>query len=156
MRRWPRKRILQLGVVIAAVVVAALLVLIGLGYLSLPSSPPKHFEVTGVHWAIIEGTNSGGLPWFGPSQFNYSAADGYPIDIAVGGTVAIPWAFSNFDSENRTIFSVVAGAPFTVVRCNPGLPTIVPSGIDDALLSVIVQVPSASGSGELTLTVSAR
>ena len=156
MRRSTRKRLLQLGIVVAAVVVAVLLVLIGLGFLVLPSPPAKKFSVSGVHWKIIEGTTSGGLGWFGPSQFNYSEAEGYPIDVVVGGTVTIPWSFSSYDTVNRTIYSVVATSPFTFVSCQPGIPVDVPSGTDSALLSITVRVPAAGGSGALNLTVSAR
>jgi hypothetical protein len=155
-RRGTRKRILQLGIVLAAAVVAVLLLLIAFGYLVLPSSPPNQFRVTGVHWTILEGTTPGGLAWFGPSQFNYSGADGYPVEVSVGKTVTIPWSFSSYDTVNHTIYSVVASSPFTVVNCDPSLPAIVPSGTDDALLTVTVQVPGAGGSGELNLTVAAR
>lgn len=157
MRRRTRSRLLGVAVGVAAIVVATLFVLIALGYLALPSTPSPKVSLTGVRWTIVQGTTSSGIGWFGPSQFNYSTADGYPIEIALGGTVSIPWSFSNYDSVNRTIYSVVVAAPFTFVSCHPGLPVSVPSGTDDGFVGITVRAPNGAGqSVELNLTLDAR
>jgi len=145
MRRWNRRRVLNVAVVIAAVVVALIVLLIVLGYLVLPTSPSGEVTLYGVHWEVQQGTTSGGQGWFGPSQFNYSFSEGYPVEVTPGGTVSIPWAFSNYDAVNHTVLTILVGAPYTLVGTSPSLPAVVPSGTDDAFLSVTVQAPSSPG-----------
>ena len=146
MRRSLRSRIIRIGVVVVAVVIAIVLVLLVFGVLVFPSSSASHkVELTGVHWKIVEGTTASGLGWFGPSEFNYTAVDGYPINVSVGGTIAIPWSFSSYDVVNHTIIGVVVGPPFAFVTSSPALPVVVPGGTDDAFLSVTVRAPSTGG-----------
>jgi len=157
MKRPLRPRIIRFAVIGVALLIVILLVLLAAGVLVFPSSSAKVVEVTGVHWTIVQGTTSDGIGWFGPSQFNYTTVDGYPINVSVGGTVAIPWSFSNYDVVNRTIIGVVVASPFEFVRSSPAFPVSVPSGTDDAFLSVTVQVPSTPGvSLDVYLTVYAH
>jgi hypothetical protein len=157
MRRTTRRRILTIAIGAVSALVIALLVLIAVGYLVLPSTPSKKVTITGVEWTVVQGTTTGGLGWFGPSQFNYSGADGYPVNVTVGGTITIPWSFSTYDTVNHTIYSVVAGSPFAFVQSRPGIPTVIPGGSDDVFLEFVVRAPDTGGfSGELSLTVNVR
>jgi|SRR5271157_857010 len=154
MRRWTRRRVLNLGLAIGAVVVVILLLLVAFGYLAVPSSSVGQVTLYEIRWTVHQGTTSSGQGWFGPSQFNYSLADGYPVKVAPGETLTIPWAFSNYDVTNHTIIAILVGAPFTFVRTLPALPAVVPSGTDDAFLSVAIRAPSIAGLNiTLTMTV---
>jgi hypothetical protein len=152
-----RSRVIRFAVIAVAVFIVILLILVALGVLVFPSASAKVVEVTGVHWTIVQGTTENGIGWFGPSQFNYTTVDGYPINVSVGGTVSIPWSFSNYDVVNRTIIGVVVASPFQFVRSSPTFPVSVPSGTDDAFLSVTIQVPSTAGASlDVYLTVYAH
>ncbi len=155
MRRWNRRRLTGLGVAVAALVVALLVVLIALGILVLPSSPPAKVTVNSVHWTLEQGTTGHGSGWFGPSQFNYTSG-GYPIEVVPGGTLDVVWTFSNFDASSHSVVSITAGAPFVTVtsQIQPALPTAVPGGTDDGSLLVPVEVPNDAGAAlTLSLTV---
>jgi len=150
-----RQRLLRWGIVAAASVVAILLVLIGLGYLVLPSNSPADVTITAVHWTVLQGTTSSGQGWFGPSEFNYTD-NGWPAQVTPGGSIAIPWSFSMYDTTNRTIYAILVGAPFSLRYCSPSLP-ILTGATDDGFVSVAVNVPSQGGlSAALSITVETR
>lgn len=143
----------------AAVVVAALLVLVATGVLR-PSSAPSTDPVTvsEVHWTIIQGTVPGNSSqgWFGPNEYNYTHAEGYPLEVAAGGTFTVSWVVSNVGGASHTVYSVAAGAPFVVVSSHPALPLAVPAGEDDATFVFTIQAPNSPGGGfALSLTVTA-
>ena len=133
--------------VAAALFVVALLVLVGLGYLVLPGTPPPApVTVTSVRFTIVQGTNASGLGWFGPSAFNYSgAANGYPFTVAAGGTFTISVTLWNHDNQAHTIYSAAAGAPFRVSSTAPSLPVGVAAMEDDALIQIGLVAPSTPG-----------
>jgi len=156
-KRSVRSRVIRFAVIAVAVFIVILLALLALGVLVFPSAGSQTVEVTGVQWTIVQGTTSNGIGWFGPSTFNYTQVDGYPINVTVGHTVGIPWSFSNYDVVNRTIIGVVVGSPFVFVGSSPAFPVSVPSGTDDAFLSVTVRVPDQGGASlEIYLTVYAH
>lgn len=162
MAKLTRARFLQYAIVVAATVVVVLLVLIAFGAIRLPSSAagPPSVTVTGVHWVIEQGTTSSGLGWFGPNEFNYTSADGYPVKVNTGDSLTIPWTFSNFDSSNHSIYEVYVGPPFSLVSTTPTIPlhggVNVPAGTDDAFLNVVVRAPSQTAAPLiLNLTVDA-
>ncbi len=96
-----------------------MLVLVGIGYLRLPSSFPPDITVTSVHWTIEQGTIATGQGWFGGNEFNYTPATGWvPLTIPAGSSFPLAWSIVNFDKVNHTIYSVVVSSPFSLVR-NP-------------------------------------
>lgn len=144
---------------VALAVLVFLLVLIGVGYLRLPStsSTGAQVTVTAVDWTIEQGTNGHGIGWFGKSQFNYTGATGwFPPTFAAGSELQVSWSISNFDTVNHTVYTVTAGAPFSVARTLPVLPMNVNVGDDGNTLGVWVTTSSStSGSYVLDLTVDA-
>lgn len=127
--------------VMAAVVVGLVLYQV----LITPSAPPK-VTITSVRWNVTQGTVAGGPQgWFGPNQFNYTGADGYPLNVSPGGTFGTSWAFINYDQYNHTIRNVTANPPFRVVATQPVLPAMAPAGFDDGELLLTIQVPNTPG-----------
>ena len=139
----------------AASVVVVLLVLIGIGVLVLPSSPTAPVRITEVRWTILQGTTTSGIGWFGPSQFNYTT-NGFPTNETPGGSLSLAVTLANFDTQNHTVYSVVAVSPFDVSAVHPTVPRMVPHGDDNALFQVVVTVPNQPGlSLSLQLTIDA-
>lgn len=139
-RRGRRSKLLWGAVGVMAVVVVGLV----LYQVLVTTSTPADVTITSVRWNLTQGNISTGQGWFGPSQFNYTLAGGYPMNVSPGKTVSISWAFVNYDTDH-TIMSVTANLPFRVVTTHPGLPALVPGGFDDGALLVSVQVPNAPG-----------
>lgn len=137
-----RSRLLWGAVAVMAVVVVGLVLY---QLLVTSPSPPPMVTVTSVHWNVTQGTLPSGEGWFGPSQFNYTLANGFPKNVSPGGTLFISWGFINYDSQNHTVMTVTATLPFQVVATEPGLPAMAPAGFDDGALTVSVQVPNAPG-----------
>jgi len=156
-RRFTRTRILEILIGIAAGAVVILLVGIGSGVLTLPSSSPPSVTVDAAQWNILQGTTRGGFGWFGPSTINITDKDGLPIEVASGGTFSLSLSLSNLDSSNHTLFSVEASSPFRTVSTVPTLPRTVPSGEDDWSFTVTLAAPTVSTNTAFTvvLTVNA-
>lgn len=158
MRRISRSRLIW-GVLygVVATILVVLLVLIALGYLVLPSSPPATVTIEKVEWTILQGTTSQGHGWFGNSSFNWSTADGYPVAIKAGTTFELPWSPSNLDTVSHTVYSISVSSPFSCVSSRPALPTSVPPGDgDDGGFNFGISIPgSSSGSYTLEITVNA-
>jgi len=149
---WTRRRIIGLTVVVVAAVIV-LLVSFGLGWISLPGS---QLTISSVHWTVEQGTTPSGSGWFGPSEFNFTAANGYPKQVAAGGQFTVTWLFENFDSANHTIYSILAGSPFIIRSASPTLPALIPGGSDSAEIQLTVGTPTGAGSSwVLDLTVDA-
>lgn len=159
--RRARRRFLGALVLAAAVVVALLLVLISLGYLVLPSASPAPVNIVRTHYTILEGTSASGQYWFGldgnfSDQLTYPDFDGYPANLTPGGTFGVPIVLWNNDTVNHTIYSVGVNAPFVLVRSDPALPIVVPTGVDDASFVFTVRVPNQPGASlGLDLTIDA-
>lgn len=151
MTRRARMRRRTLGLIAVAAIAAVLLLALGVFLLRLPSAVET---VTVVQWTIQQGTTSQGKGWFGPSEFNFTEAKGFPMTVAPGGQVTVDWSFQNNDSVSHTIYAVCAGAPFGVPGTSPPLPTLVLAGADNAALEVTVPAPSDAGASlVLDLTV---
>jgi hypothetical protein len=147
-----RARMLRWAVVGAAALVAALLVLIGLGILTLPSPPAKTLTVvSAVRW-IAQGDTVSGEGWFGPSYYLYNHTSGFPLTVTAGGTFTIVATFSNFDDQSHTIYSAAVNSPFSVSTSHPGLPHLVGASEDTVILQVVIGVPDQPGA-DLTLNL---
>jgi len=157
-RRIPQKKLIWavLFVIVTAVLVS-LLVLIGLGYLTLPKSAPGSVTVSEVQFTVVQGTTSGGSGWFGPSTFTYGNNAGFPRTETVGQSFGLPWAPQNFDSTPHTIYTVSVGNPgFCLSTSHPALPDSVPPGDDGGEFEFSIGVPSsASGAVTLEITIDA-
>ncbi len=153
-RKWTRGRILAWGVVAAAVIVAALLVLIGLGILVLPGHGQNVTVAGAVRW-IAQGTTASGRGWFGASLYSYNATNGFPLTVPVGGSFSLVVLISNFDNQSHTIYFASANSPFTVLSTSPALPNPVPPSVDDASFVVVIGVGNAAGTWDLNLTLNA-
>ncbi len=153
-RQWTRGRVLGTTVAAAAGVVCVLLVLIALGYLVLPASAPSPVTVASVHWTIDQGRTLAGAGWLGPSEFNYTGANGFPYSVRPGGSFVVTWLFSNFDNRSHSIVNISAANGFAVRSTSPTLPAPVAAAEDDAYLMVTVVVPNEPGADlALNLTV---
>jgi hypothetical protein len=147
-----RKRTLwSIGVAVAAAVLVVLLVFIALGILVLPTSTPAPVSVNATQVTVLQGTNSGGAPWLGPSPFTISGAvNGYPIKVAPGATFWISVEWNNNYSSSTTIYSITAASPFVYAQSSPALPATLAAGQDDAFMQIYVTAPSTAG---VTLTL---
>ncbi|MGA8542077.1 MAG: hypothetical protein WB947_00825 [Thermoplasmata archaeon] len=158
MKRIPRRTLTWAVLFVAVtVVLVTLLVLIGLGYLTLPKSAPAQITISEVEWTVVQGTTSHGIGWFGPSNFNYSHNAGYPRSQTVGTTFGLPWTPENFDTMSHTIYSFTVGnAGWSLVSSHPALPDSVPPGDDGGQFDFMISVPNgASGTVVLDVTVNA-
>ena len=137
-------------VAIAAVILLVIVVLIALGDLVLPGTPaPAPVTIQQVNFTILQGTNSTGANWFGPSHFSYSPVNhtlGYPFQVKAGGGFSIPVVLENFDNATHTIYSVTAGAPFTFITSKPLLPSSLMPLQDSAVLDMNFTAPNSPGS----------
>ncbi len=153
-RRLTRPRLLQIGIIVMAAVVVALLVLIGLGVLVLPAANPPNVTVTAVSWHIDQGTNPDGTGWFGPSWVNETDTSGLPFQVASGHTFVE--ALTLVVSTNHTLYSASVQGPFSMTACQPTLPTT-PIGVDDFIFHATIVAPTVSSgtSYSLYLTLNA-
>jgi hypothetical protein len=149
MRKPPlRGRVIFWAVVALAIFVVILLVLVGVGVLRLASnSSPGTLTVSRVQWTILQGTLNGSttIGWFGPSNFNYTYAEGFPAQVAAGSQFAVPLVISDLGGHPHGVNCTYAAAPFTVVSSKPTLPVTVPAGEDDAGFTFMVQTPNSPG-----------
>ena len=152
-----RRRLRTIAVLAVAGALIVVLALIAAGILVLPSTgPPAPVTVTQVCVTVLEGTNSTGYGWFGPSSYCLSGvADHYPYQQAAGSQVTMYLPTLNYNNVNETLYSVSVASPFTLVSTLPPLPYVVapisvnPEGIDGGL-AVMVLLPSTAGA---TLTM---
>jgi len=152
-----RARLLNYGVIVAAIVVASILVLVGLGVLRFPGSGGGSSEpvtVLFVHWTILQGMlNNSTQGWFGPSQINYTGPEGYPTNVSTGERFVVPLVIASFGMPGHWVYSVSAQLPFQVVGASPGLPIFV-NTTDDAAFLFTVQAPFTPGlSAGLNMTL---
>jgi hypothetical protein len=158
MRKIPSKRLFwaALFLVVTAVLVA-LLVLIGLGYLTLPKSSPASVTVSEIEWTILQGNTSHGMGWFGPSTFTYSNNAGFPRTETVGQSFELPWSPENFDTVDHFVYTVSLGnAGYCFDKVFPALPHAVAPGDDGGSFEFAISIPSsASGTVAIALTVNA-
>lgn len=158
MRRLRKRNLVWAGLFVAATtVLVVLLVLVGIGYLRLPSTPGPSVTVSEVEWNVAQGQTSQGRGWFGPSQFNYTSASGWQSPtFEAGSQLEVTWALVNYDNVTHTIYSVSVSAPFALSGTLRSLPMIVNIGDEGNLLAIYVSIPSsASGPYSLTITVDA-
>ena len=156
-RKWTRSRIVGTAAAVAAGAVAVLIVFIAVGVLVLPSPSPSPVTVESAHWTIDEGQTSQGVGWFGPSEINYTGANGFPYSVGPGKSFVVTWQFMNYDNQSHTIVNVSVGNGFAVRAVNPSLPVTVPPAFDSGYLMVTVVVPDAPGADVmLNLTVLAN
>lgn len=146
-RRRSVRRVLTFVIAAVAIVVVVLLALIAEGILVLPSNSPAPVTISSVQLQIDQGVTVNGDPWLGPSIINYTSAEGYPIQVAPGGTWSVAWTFINFDNVPLTISQVSPhpSPPFSNPTTVPSLPYTVAAGDDDGALSIIVTAPSDPG-----------
>ncbi|HYA58128.1 MAG TPA: hypothetical protein VEH57_06675 [Thermoplasmata archaeon] len=141
-----RQRFLGWTIAAVAALVVVLLVLVGLGILSVAPDPPaKTLTVVGAERWIDQGTTASGRGWFGPSYYNYTVPDGFPIVVPVGGTFALVVTFSNFDNQTHTLYSAVANTPFSVSGSRPALPSVIPPRQDEPVYEFLITVPNEPG-----------
>lgn len=142
---------------VALGVLVFLLVLIGIGDLRLPGSSSPSVTVTEVKWTIEQGTNKGGLGWFGKGEFNYTNATGWMAPTyPAGSRFTVSWSIANYDTVNHTIYSVSLGSPFLLAGTRLPLPMNVNVGDDGNVLELYVTTPSStSGAFALNITVNA-
>ncbi len=163
MRKISRRQWWTVAVVVGVAVLVVILGLIAAGVLQVPptgpAAPVKIQEVC-VDW--LQGTNSSGQLWFGPSPYCLTGVwNNLPYSAAAGSSVNIPIPVLNYDSVSHTIYSVQVGPPFALNRTLPPLPYVVqsyltnPEGIDGGLM-VFVQLPSTPGlTAGVNLTINA-
>ncbi len=159
-RQWTRGRIIGTAALAAAAVVVVLVVLVAVGVLvpaglfSGQKSGSAKVTIDQVGWTIDQGQTPSGVGWFGPSEFNYTSANGYPYEVTPGTSYVVTWTFSNFDSSAHTIQNVSTTGDFAVRGTNPSTPLSVPAHDDDLYLMITVVVPNDPGASlELNLTV---
>ena len=142
-----RRTLWSIAVGVTAAVLVVLLVLIWYGVLVLPGAPaPAPVSVTSAQFTLLQGTNASGNGWFGPSAFSYSGVvNGYPVNVAPGGTFSISVTWTNYDSSAHTIYSISVAAPFTFVRSSPSLPATLYGLEDDAFMQIYVSAPNSAG-----------
>lgn len=153
-----RRHLWTIAVAIVAVVLALLLVFIATGILVLPThGSPAPVSVTAVQFTVLQGTNASGLPWLGPSSFNYSgAANGYPFQVAPGAKFSVPVEWRNYDGSPHTLYSITAQSPFTFASSSPALPATLTAYQDDAFMQIYVLAPNSAGAHlTLFLTINA-
>lgn len=152
-RRRAIRQVIAVSVIVAAAIVVILLVLILEGILVLPSNSPSPVTIDSVQLQIHEGNTASGLPWFGPSEINYTEAEGYPVQVVPGGSWAVDWAFENFDNHYHNITAVYPQSPFTLASTTPPLPYQVGPDADQCTLTISVQAPSTPGTTYDLVTV---
>lgn len=161
-----RRRLIGYLVIAAAALVAALLVLITLGYLVLPSAAPAPVRISQTNYTLLEGKDASGAFWFGVIEANSNVSftdqltfpdfNGYPARLAPGGTFGVDLVLWNNDTQNHTVYSVTVNAPFRYLGCDPALPIVVPAGADDAAFVFSVRTPDQPGASlALNLTINA-
>jgi hypothetical protein len=154
----PKKLVWTVLFVLVAVVLVTLLVLIGLGYLVLPSSPPSTITISEIQWTIAQGNTSNGVGWFGPSSFVSGENADYPRTVPVNQAVTVVWNAQNNDgSTGHVVYSVaILNAGFSIVSEHPALPECVPVNDEGISFHFGVGIPSgASGSYALKIDVNA-
>lgn len=138
---------------LAVAVVVALIALIGLGVLVLPSVAAPTVTVSSVTLHIVEGNDSFGWGWFGNSTQVLGAMDGYPAQVASAGHFNVPIDLPVEDNRNHTAVSLSVAAPFLLTSTYPLLPHEVTLGDEDWLLTVTLQAPSVSSSQSYSVTL---
>ncbi|MCI4346313.1 MAG: hypothetical protein L3K07_06120 [Thermoplasmata archaeon] len=142
-----------------AVVVALGLLAAGLaGYVYLTPSAEAKVTVLGFNWTLQQGTvptgPHAGTPWFDLNNLNDSgAANGFPIEVASGGSLTVYVYLLNWDNVSHTIVLVHLRAPLYATSSMPPPPaTIAPFQDVYYQITVTVQAPpgsSAFGMGTL-------
>lgn len=156
MARMPRRKLISIATAAVASLVVLLLILIGLGYLVLPSASPATVTVSKVEWHVLQGTTSTGMGWFGNSSFNYTKSNGFPLKVQAGHSFGLPWTTSNFDSSAHSVYSVELNTPFKLDGSRPALPVNATAGEDDVVFEFTIGVPSsATGPIVLDITINA-
>ena len=150
LRRRTLRRLLTIGLIVAAVVVVVLLILIASGILVLPSKSPAPVTITYVHLTVIENVTAGGYPWFGPTSRSINFTNGFPLQVAPGKTFSVVWAnFANLDSVPHTLnglsWTTTPAASVTKAATLPALPYTVPAEANDNNLQITFTVPSTPG-----------
>lgn len=150
--KWTQNRLWTVLLGAASAVVVVLVVLVAVGVLRSPlpsSSSGPSMTVSAVHWHILEGPAGSNLStgWFGPSEFNYTASEGYPVSVGCGRTFTVALVISDLGGQSHTVYGAgtFAGAPFSLVSVTPALPVTVPAGLDNAVFQFTFLAPSQSG-----------
>jgi hypothetical protein len=139
------RRGVGIALIAATILVVVLLILIVEGFLVVPSSSPTPITITSVELKIDQGTTASGTTWFGPSYVNYTSAEGYPIQVAPGGTWTVVWTFINFDNHYHNITGVFPDSPFTLYSTSPKLAYELPPDSDQCSLAITISAPSTAG-----------
>jgi hypothetical protein len=134
----------------AAVAVVAILALV----LFAQQVAPPQGTVLGAQLTITgQGDTFSGIPWFGPSEVNYTGpTNGYPFTYEAGSTFNFSVQLTNIDSRDHNISAVAIRSPFSIVSTNPRLPYSVDAR-DDFLLQIEIQSPARPVSAMLELTL---
>lgn len=143
-RRRTVRRLLTFAISAVAIVVVVLVVMIGTGVLVLPSKDPARVTISMVQLQIEQGTNPSGVGWFGMSTINYTSAEGYPIQVALGGTWSVAYTFFNLDDRPHNI-TMVTPSPqeyFSIEGTVPALPYAIGAGEDGAISIIVTVDPS--------------
>ncbi len=143
----------RVALVLAEVAILGGLVLFEALLLSA-STPAAKGVVSEVQIRIVgEGVTSGGVPWFGLQEINYTgAADGYPYDFTPGSVVNISIQPVNEDTVEHPINAVLVNSPFTVKGTFPSVPFNAEAH-DDFLLQVSVEMPHSTGTYVIEISV---
>lgn len=150
LRRRTFRRWLTYAVIAASVVVVILLILIANGTLVLPSKSPAPVTITYVHLQVLEGNTSAGYPWFGPNSTSVTFTNGFPLQVAPGGTFSVVWLHvTNFDSIPHTLKSVLwsttPSVNVTKASTIPALPDTIAPDTGESNLEFIFTAPSTPG-----------
>jgi hypothetical protein len=136
-------------ILIAVVIVVVAIVLVAALVLYSHSSSAS-VTVTGAVATLEEGKTSGGVPWFGQGQLNYTT--GFPLTLGAGGTFTLSVPLANDDSVPHSVVAITANTPFKVTDVSPSLPAEF-DAFEDGTIVVTVQTPGSAGSFALSLTV---
>jgi hypothetical protein len=147
------RRAITIAIIVVAVVLVVLEALIVGGILVLNSKGPAPVTIGSVSLKVDEGQTSAGDPWFVPQYVNYTTDDGYPLQVAPGGSWTVDWTFLAVDNVNHTIYSVTVSAPFSLKGTVQTLPMKIAPGSDQGLLGIEVTAPSTAGASYPVVTV---
>ena len=151
-RRRAVKRTLTVAISAVAALVVVLLILIAGGVLVLPGHTTTPVTISYLQVRVVEGMTAGGMPWFGVDSPEKNYTDGYPVQVAPGGSFNATLFFFNYDNVSHTLHSIRATTTPTesvqIASTEPALPLMIPpspESIEGQNFVVDITMPSTPG-----------